>query len=152
MDESFRPVLEKVSVHIQSVAVKRATSTGFRIGPFSTTEERKSYTSGTTWGWVNEDWIFIIGWTVPVSTCYSLQYYMNMCCKECFLQSDEEGCLSAGAVERHLCYIGILSFQLLLAAFSDHIHDQSDTDKNEQHYADHLLMTDKQCTSVTGNI
>lgn len=47
--------------------------------------------------------------------------------------------LSAGAVEGHLRHVGILSFHLLLAAFSDHIHDQSETDKNEQHYADHLL-------------
>ncbi len=60
--------------------------------------------------------------------------------------------ISAGAVERHLCYIDFLSLQLLLAAFSDHIHDQSDADKDEQHYADHLLMTDKQCTSGTGNM
>lgn len=90
-----------------------------------------------------QNWSFFLPqksrWGLNVTHCRNT---WTLCCKE----------ISAGAVERHLCYIGFLSFQLLLAAFSDHIHDQSDTDKDEQHYADHLLMTDKQCTSGTGNM
>jgi len=30
------------------------------------TEERNSYRFGTTWGWVNDDIIFIFGWTIPL--------------------------------------------------------------------------------------
>ncbi len=37
-----------------------------------TTEEITSYRFGTTWGWVNNNRIFIIGWTIPLS----LQYHM----------------------------------------------------------------------------
>ncbi len=28
-----------------------------------------SYRFGTTWGWVNDDRIFIFGWTIPLSNC-----------------------------------------------------------------------------------
>ncbi len=28
-------------------------------------EERKSYSFGTTWGWENDDWIFIFWWSIP---------------------------------------------------------------------------------------
>ncbi len=34
------------------------------------TEERKSYWFETTWGWVNDDRIFIYGWTIPLSVAY----------------------------------------------------------------------------------
>jgi len=30
-------------------------------------EERNSYRFGTTWVWVNDDIIFILGWTIPLS-------------------------------------------------------------------------------------
>ncbi len=30
-------------------------------------DERRSYGFGTTWGWVINDWIFIFGWTTPLS-------------------------------------------------------------------------------------
>ncbi len=30
-------------------------------------EQRHSYRLGTTWGWVNDDRIFIFGWTIPLS-------------------------------------------------------------------------------------
>jgi len=34
--------------------------------PLCSTEERNSYRFGTTWGWVNDDRIFIFGWTIPL--------------------------------------------------------------------------------------
>ncbi len=30
-------------------------------------EQRHSYRFGTTWGWVNDDRIFIFGWTIPLN-------------------------------------------------------------------------------------
>ncbi len=36
-------------------------------------EQRHSYRFGTTWGWVNDDRIFIFGWTVPLS-CKPMLY------------------------------------------------------------------------------
>ncbi len=35
--------------------------------PLCSAEQRKSYRFGTTWGWVNDDRIFIFGWTIPLS-------------------------------------------------------------------------------------
>ncbi len=31
------------------------------------TEKRKSFRFGMAWGWVNDDTIFISGWTIPLS-------------------------------------------------------------------------------------
>ncbi len=38
----------------------------FYISFLCSTEERNSCRFGTTWGWVNDDRIFIFGWTVPL--------------------------------------------------------------------------------------
>ncbi len=35
--------------------------------PLCSAEQRHSYRFGTTWGWVNDERIFIFGWTVPLS-------------------------------------------------------------------------------------
>ncbi len=35
--------------------------------PLCSAEQRNSYRIGTTWGWVNDDRIFIFGWTIPLS-------------------------------------------------------------------------------------
>ncbi len=35
--------------------------------PLCSAEQRNSYRFGTTWGWVNNDRIFIFGWTVPLN-------------------------------------------------------------------------------------
>ncbi len=37
----------------------------------SSAEQRNSYRFGTTWGWVNDDRIFIFGWTIPLSVNFS---------------------------------------------------------------------------------
>ncbi len=34
--------------------------------PLCSAEQRHSYRFGTTWGWVNDDRIFIFGWTIPL--------------------------------------------------------------------------------------
>ncbi len=34
--------------------------------PLCLAEQRNSYRFGTTWGWVNDDRIFIFGWTIPL--------------------------------------------------------------------------------------
>ncbi len=34
--------------------------------PLCSAEQRNSYRFGTTWGWVNDDIIFIFGWTIPL--------------------------------------------------------------------------------------
>ncbi len=34
--------------------------------PLCSAEQRNSYSFGTTWGWVNDDRIFIFGWTIPL--------------------------------------------------------------------------------------
>ncbi len=34
--------------------------------PLCSAEQRHSYRFGTTWGWVNNDIIFIFGWTIPL--------------------------------------------------------------------------------------
>ncbi len=36
--------------------------------PLCSAEQRRSYRSETTWGWVNDNRIFIFGWTIPLST------------------------------------------------------------------------------------
>ncbi len=33
-------------------------------------EERNAYRIGTTWGWANDDRIFIFGWTAPLIICF----------------------------------------------------------------------------------
>ncbi len=35
--------------------------------PLCSAEQRNSNRFGTTWGWVNDDRIFIFGWTIPLS-------------------------------------------------------------------------------------
>ncbi len=35
--------------------------------PLCSAEQRHSYRFGTTWGWVNDDRIFIFGWTIPLT-------------------------------------------------------------------------------------
>ncbi len=40
--------------------------------PLCSAEQRHSYRFGTTWGWVNDDTIFIFGWTIPL-----IQHYLK---------------------------------------------------------------------------
>ncbi len=41
--------------------------TFFKISSFVFGRTKNSYRFGTTWGWVNDDRIFIFGWTIPLS-------------------------------------------------------------------------------------
>ncbi len=55
--------------------------------PLCSAEQRNSYKFGTTWGWVNDDRIFIFGWTIPLSVhvyrrkalCVSLRLNESAC-------------------------------------------------------------------------
>ncbi len=38
--------------------------------PLCSAEQRHSYRFGTTWEWVNDDRIFIFGWTIPLSIIF----------------------------------------------------------------------------------
>lgn len=91
MDESFRPVLEKVSVHIHSVAVKRVTSTGFRTGPSFFHRWKKIIHVWNNMR-VSKPWLNLYFWVncackhmlfLCVTHCSTWTLY----CKECFLQS-----------------------------------------------------------------
>ncbi len=55
----YGPEIQWKSMGIEMVRL----STFFKI---SSLEERKSYWFGTTWGWLNNDRIFIFGWTIPL--------------------------------------------------------------------------------------
>ncbi len=52
--------------------------------PLCSAEQRHSYRFGTTWGWVNDDRIFIFGWTIPLSPfaglhiCSRMSRHLNM--------------------------------------------------------------------------
>ncbi len=59
--------------------------------PLCSAEQRHSYRFGTTWGWVNDDRIFIFGWTIPLKTFTPI-------CKAGFLQYSLNGLLFAGEV------------------------------------------------------
>ncbi len=57
--------------------------------PLCSAEQRHSYRFGTTWGWENDDRIFIFGWTIPlnwskvtIEQFLMLQkiYISNKCC------------------------------------------------------------------------
>jgi len=39
--------------------------------PLCSSEERYSYSFATTWGRVNDDRIFIFGWSIPLNHCHS---------------------------------------------------------------------------------
>ncbi len=41
--------------------------------PLCSAEQRHSYRFGTTWGWVNDDRIFIFGWTIPLSAGFLIR-------------------------------------------------------------------------------
>ncbi len=40
--------------------------------PLCSAEQRHSYRFGTTWGWVNDDRIFIFGWTIPLRASFDV--------------------------------------------------------------------------------
>lgn len=52
---------------------KRTASTFWLTSPFAFDGRKKSYTSGTTWGWLNDDKLFFFEWTIPlkVENCWS---------------------------------------------------------------------------------
>ncbi len=52
--------------------------------PLYSAEKRHAYRFGSTWGWVNDDWIFIFGWTIPLiinTIKHLLKNLKNVNCK-----------------------------------------------------------------------
>ncbi len=47
--------------------------------PLCSAEQRNSYRFGTTWGWVNDDWIFMFGWTIPLRTPKRCMFTHEIC-------------------------------------------------------------------------
>ncbi len=45
--------------------------------PLCSAEQRHSYRFGTTWGWVNDDRIFIFGWTIPLNV-FNLLFFLKV--------------------------------------------------------------------------
>ncbi len=61
--------------------------------PLCSAEQRNSYRFGTTWGWENDDRIFIFGWTIPLSNDKNEKETMNEWIVEntwCFSSRREE--------------------------------------------------------------
>ncbi len=50
--------------------------------PLCSAEQRHSYRFGTTWGWVNDDRIFIFGWTVPLIHILIYIWFTSENCEE----------------------------------------------------------------------
>ncbi len=46
---------------------------------FCSAEQRNSYRFGTTWGWVNDDRIFIFGWTITLNSSMNLCLWILNC-------------------------------------------------------------------------
>ncbi len=44
--------------------------------PLCSAEQRNSYRFGTTWGWVNDDRIYIFGWTIPLTAVAEASWLM----------------------------------------------------------------------------
>ncbi len=51
---------------------------------FKISEKSKSYKFGSIWGWVNDDTIFIFGWTIPLN-CDYLRVTSNFCTWQPFI-------------------------------------------------------------------
>ncbi len=47
--------------------------------PLCSAEQRNSYRFGTTWGGVNDDIIYICGWTIPLSCLFVCFLRLNIC-------------------------------------------------------------------------
>ncbi len=52
--------------------------------PLCSAEQRHSYRFGTTWGWVNDDTIFIFEWTIPLKGNALGWWYTGQLFEQCF--------------------------------------------------------------------
>ncbi len=71
--EQFWGTIDFHSIFFPTMEVNDAPKQpGFKLTskylPLCSAEQRHSCRFGTTWGWVNDDRIFIFGWTIPLIT------------------------------------------------------------------------------------
>ncbi len=68
--EQFWGTIDFHSIFFPTMEVNGAPKQpGYKLSseyPLCSAEQRHSYRFGTTWGWVNDDRIFIFGWTIPL--------------------------------------------------------------------------------------
>ncbi len=72
---SGAPLTSFHSICFPTMEVNGATKQpGYKLSskylPLCSAEQRNSYRFGTTWGWVNDDRIFIFGWTIPLRSSF----------------------------------------------------------------------------------
>ncbi len=70
--EQFWGTIDFHSIFFPTMEVNGAPKQpGYKLSskylPLCSAEQRHSFRFGTTWGWVNDDSIFIFGWTIPLS-------------------------------------------------------------------------------------
>ncbi len=70
--EQFWGTIDFHSIFFPTMEVNGAPKQpGYKLSskylPLCLAEQRNSYRFGTTWGWVNDDRIFIFGWTIPLT-------------------------------------------------------------------------------------
>ncbi len=84
--EQFWGTIDFHSIFFPTMEVNGAPKQpGYKLSskylPLCSAEQRHSYRFGTTWGWVNDDRIFIFGWTIPLmvlQTIYKEMYCSSM--------------------------------------------------------------------------
>ncbi len=74
--EQFWGTIDFHSIFFPTMEVNGAPKQpGYKLSskylPLCSAEQRNSYRFGTTWGWVNDDRIFIFGWTIPLNRTVS---------------------------------------------------------------------------------
>ncbi len=75
--EQFWGTIDFHSIFFPTMEVNGAPKQpGYKLSskylPLCSAEQRNSYRFGTTWGWVNDDWIFIFRWTIPLKGSYDV--------------------------------------------------------------------------------
>ncbi len=70
--EQFWGTIDFHSIFFPTMEINGAPNQpGYKLSskyiPLCSAEQRNSYRFGTTWGWVNDDRIFIFGWTIPLN-------------------------------------------------------------------------------------
>ncbi len=81
--EQFWGTIDFHSIFFPTMEVNGAPEQpGYKLSskylPLCSAEQLNSYRFGTTWGWVNDDRIFIFGWTIPLSRNFGDLYFTGV--------------------------------------------------------------------------
>ncbi len=81
--EQFWGTIDFHSIFLPTMEVNGAPKQpGYKLSskylPLCSAEQRHSYRFGSTWGRVNDDRIFIFGWTIPLMLIYQKDQLKNM--------------------------------------------------------------------------